>query len=468
MIQTAIMSKHHLEKHQTDRVEWGRCCNPSSSDKFGALFILISAPTLVLSLYLTSVSYNGSLWLMFQDFLNHDFQLIYNNLPSFNGTVLIGVCGWVIFQLALAKLPDMIHKYIPFYIGGIQVGQLTPAGHKLNYNINGLQAWIITHILFAVFGLYLRWFDPAIIANNWGSILVAANIFGCSLTIFSYIKAHLFSSHYDDNKFSGCWYYDLVWGIEFNPRMFGIDFKMFFNGRPGILAWTLINLSFASSQYEQHGLVTNSMILVNILQAFYVIDFFWNEKWYLKTIDIAHDHYGFMLAWGSCVVLPFMYTVQTVYLIQNPVILNNQYFWVVLTMGLIGYTIFRWTNSQKDYFRRTADKSKCRIWLKKVKYIECQFKTKSGPNKEHTSYLLCSGFWGLARHFNYTGDLILSLAYCLACGTQHVLPYFYAIYMLLLLITRCYRDEGRCKRKYGLVWDKYCKKVPYRLIPYIF
>jgi 7-dehydrocholesterol reductase len=37
-----------------------------------------------------------------------------------------------------------------------------------------------------------------------------------------------------------------------------------------------------------------------------VVDFFINEDWYLRTIDIAHDHFGFYLAWGDVVWLPFM------------------------------------------------------------------------------------------------------------------------------------------------------------------
>lgn len=57
-------------------------------------------------------------------------------------------------------------------------------------------------------------------------------------------------------------------GIEFNPRIGKwFDFKLFFNGRPGIVAWTLINLSFAAKQRELHGHVTNSMVLVNVLQV---------------------------------------------------------------------------------------------------------------------------------------------------------------------------------------------------------
>jgi len=53
-------------------------------------------------------------------------------------------------------------------------------------------------------------------------------------------------------------------------------------------------------------------------------------------------------------------------------------------------------------------------------------------------------------------------------GTTHLLPYFYPIYFFILLVHRQIRDEAYCKQKYGAAWDSYCKKVPYRIIPYVF
>lgn len=70
----------------------------------------------------------------------------------------------------------------------------------------------------------------------------------------------------------------MFWGIEFNPRLGKFfDFKLFHNGRPGIIAWTLINFSFACAQYNKIGYVTNSMLLLNWLHLVYVVDFFYNE-----------------------------------------------------------------------------------------------------------------------------------------------------------------------------------------------
>ncbi len=118
----------------------------------------------------------------------------------------------------------------------------------------------------------------SIIHDYWGPLLVAANVYGYFLTFFSFAKAYWFPSHAEDRKFSSSSVYDFFMGIEFNPR-FGkyFDFKLFHNGRPGIVAWTLINFSFAAAQYQQLGYVTNSMLLLNWFHFVYVIDFFYNE-----------------------------------------------------------------------------------------------------------------------------------------------------------------------------------------------
>ena len=109
---------------------------------------------------------------------------------------------------------------------------------------------------------------------------------------------------------------------------------------------------------------------------------------------------------------------------------------------------------------------KCTIWGKPARYILAPYATTD--SKQQVSFLLASGWWGLSRHFNYVGDLLNALSYCLACGFGHVLPYFYIVFMLCLLIHRSYRDDVRCRQKYGVYWEKYCEIVPYRIIPYVF
>lgn len=119
-----------------------------------------------------------------------------------------------------------------------------------------------------------------------------------------------------------------------------------------VSAWTLINLCFAATQYHRFGFVSNSMLILNLLQAIYVLDFFWNEGWYLRTIDICHDHLGFYLSWGDLCWLPFMYTLQGLFLSSHPVQLSKAGCAGVLALGLGGYALFRCVNREKDRFRK--------------------------------------------------------------------------------------------------------------------
>ena len=123
----------------------------------------------------------------------------------------------------------------------------------------------------------------------------------------------------------------------------------------------------------------------------------------------------------------------------------------IVALDLCGYTVFRGANSQKDAFRRDPTSAE-------VAHLQWM------PTKRGTK-LLVSGFWGLARKVNYTGDWMMGLAWCLTCGFTSVVPYFYAIYFAVLLIHRAVRDDHFCSLKYGDDWAAYKKKVPAVFVP---
>lgn len=202
-------------------------------------------------------------------------------------------------------------------------------------------------------------------------------------------------------------------------------------------------------------------MLVSILQTLYVVDFFINESWYLRTIDIAHDHYGFYLAWGCFCFLPTTYTIQGQYLGMYPSSSSTGYLAVAFIVGLAGYVLFRSANYQKDKVRSSG--GRCQIWGRPVEYIEAAYTTSDG--KEHKSLLVCSGWWGWSRHANYVGDLFLSYSSCALVGSTKLVVWTYAIWMTVLLVHRCMRDEKRCSVKYGPAWTEYCRRVPWRFVP---
>ncbi|KAJ5291797.1 hypothetical protein N7478_001048, partial [Penicillium angulare] len=190
----------------------------------------------------------------------------------------------------------------------------------------------------------LCWFgllDPGFIPRNWSGLIAAGNFAGLLVSTLAFVKAYVCPSHADDRKFSGSSIYDFYMGIELNPRIGkSFDFKLFSNGRPGMIAWTLIADVKSLQQFFKYGLSVPDPAALSILQTLYVVDFFINESWYLRTIDIAHDHYGFYLAWGCFCFLPMTYTIQGQYLGLYPSSASNTYLAVVFTIGVLDTSCF--------------------------------------------------------------------------------------------------------------------------------
>lgn len=136
---------------------------------------------------------------------------------------------------------------------------------------------------------------------------------------------------------------------------------------------------------------------------------------------------------------------------RNKVELKNAAVVANCFVFLIGYMVFRGANKQKHDFKKNP---KAPIW--------------GNPPKVIGGKLLASGYWGVARHCNYLGDLLLALSFSLPCGISSPVPYFYPIYLLILLIWRERRDEARCAEKYRDIWLEYRKLVPWRILPYVY
>lgn len=324
-------------------------------------------------------------------------------------------------------------------------------GTRLRYKMNGMFAFVVSLGLF-VGAVQLGWVSPTLLYDEFGPLITTVTQFASAFSLFLYFFGKW---KYPAEERTGNFFYDYFLGTSLNPRIGSFDFKFFMESRPGLIGWIAINFSLACKQSTmEHGLTT-PMYLVFAFQFLYVADYFWHEEAILTTWDIKHEKFGWMLVWGDLVWVPFTYTLQAYYLVHH----GHELPWWgtvgIVTLNMAGYLIFRGANWQKHCFRLDPQRP---IWGKPAEYIATR----------HGSLLLVSGWWGIARHLNYLGDLMMALAWCLPCLFESPLPYFYFIYFLILLIHRERRDHNMCHQKYGEDWERYCDRVPWRILPYVY
>lgn len=118
---------------------------------------------------------------------------------------------------------------------------------------------------------------------------------------------------------------------------------------------------------------------------------------------------------------------------------------------------------ERGVFRESSN-YECTIWGKPAKYIMAEYKDSTGKVKK--SALLTSGFWGAGRHMNYTFELGCAFTFCACLGFDWgIWNFLYFFFIAIILFHRIYRDEEKCRKKYGQYWDRYRSEVPYILIP---
>ncbi|KAI3471983.1 hypothetical protein Pfo_028671 [Paulownia fortunei] len=332
-------------------------------------------------------------------------------------------------------LKSLLHVFIPSWTsvamllafftylaiaGSILPGRIVPGvtlsdGTRLHYRCNGLLLLILLVFLLGMGG----WMDlvsPTEIADRGLELLSTTLIFSLFVTLLLCIaccrsrdQSSSLKPHITGNLIHDWWF-----GIQLNPQFMGIDLKFYFV-RAGMMGWLLINLSL------------------------YILDYFFYEEYMTSTWDIIAERLGFMLVFGDLVWIPFTFSIQGWWLLNNEVELTTAAIIANCLVFLIGYLVFRGANKQKHVFKKNP---KALIWGR--------------PPKVVGGKLLASGYWGIARHSNYLGDLLVALSFSLPCGISSPVPYFYPIYLFILLIWRERRDEARCETG------------SWRILPYVY
>jgi delta14-sterol reductase/lamin-B receptor len=399
------------------------------------LALTIVMPSVSFYLWSAVAQHGGSLWLP-------------TSLAELRAMVPAPTWDAVAIFVAWLVLQALLYVFGP---GRVVEGRPTEHGERAQYRINGLFAFAVSAaLLLACIALGIV--SPRNVLAQLGPLLTIATLFAVVAAGLSYVagrrRAHL-------ERSTGHPIYDFYMGAILNPRIGRHDLKFFFESRIGMASWGALAILLPAAELQTHGSLSTAMIVVSVCQLIYIVDFFVFESTLLTMIDIIEENLGFMLWFAFLVWMPFNFTLQQQYVLAAHPDLPTAAAIALVVLNFLGYLVFRDSNLQKQRFRRDPTRP---VWGKPPVTMDTARGTK----------LLISGWWGLARHTNYLGDLTMAFCWCLACGFGSIVPYFYVLYFAPLLLNRERRDHAMCKRKYGADWDRYCEKVPYRIVPFVY
>jgi delta14-sterol reductase len=320
-------------------------------------------------------------------------------------------------------------------------------GARVTYHLVGFPLFLTVVAATAA----LLWFAPgalaAVHACFW-PLFVVANVSAFAFSIYLTVRGR----RRGEEARSGLagFVVDCFYGVELNPTMGGQDLKLF-SYRPSLMGLGLLNVSFAAAQYQTLGHLTTRMWVYQAFYLAYLVNYFQFEYGMIYTWDIIAERFGWMLVWGDYVLVPFFYSIPGWYLLHNE---EPMPVWQIVGLGalyLTGFVLFRGANEQKHQFK--ADPTKP-IWGRTPEALGGR--------------LLVSGFWGIGRKLNYTGELCVYVAWSATTGLHSVVPYLLPLWLAVLFPHRAWRDEQKCKAKYGALWDAYCRKARFRMIPFLY
>ncbi|KAG1151691.1 hypothetical protein G6F37_004118 [Rhizopus arrhizus] len=430
----------------------------------GVTLMMIGFPSLMYYFWFCLEYHQGqlvypteSMWTFIDDMINKV------KLGAYPSEYAIKVyMGYVLFSFILAYVMPGPQ------VEGLPVPSLK--GKKLTYLCNGLSSWYLTLTLSAI----LHWtglFRLTTIVDHFGELMTVAILWGFVMSGCVYGWSLLTK---DTHRMSGYFLYDFFMGAPLNPRIAHVDLKMWAEIRVPWPVLFYLSLSCLLKQYETYGTVTAPMCFMVLAHFLYANACQKGEECIPVSWDIFYEKDGFMLIFWNMAGVPFTYCYPSLYLIKHqlctshPITHSLPVTSFLFLLLLTGYYVFDTGNSQKNRFRMEQHRTFIHRrfafpqlpWghLKDPKYIQT----------EHGNLLLISGWWGLARKPHYTADLMMSLSWGLITGFNSFLPYFYFCFFVCVLTHRAKRDMERCANKYGKDWERYCERVPYVLIPFVY
>jgi hypothetical protein len=340
----------------------------------------------------------------------------------------------------------------------LPVGSLVKTASGNQVRMNGFLGLLT--LLAIMPALVYRKIDLSMVRTKYFYLMTASLVFAAFLSLVARLVAHFApgkKAFVNPKGNTGNFIVDFFNGREFNPSLFGHDLKLQ-TFRFSMMGLAMINVAMTIDDIMKRGGQVNPVVVMaSAFQVLYALDSMFFEEYYFFSHDAMNTGYGFSLV-SSYNSFPFLPTLITKYLIDRQPVLPWYYLVAIGMMNALGYIIFRASETQRCEFAKDPNSAA-------VKHLETL--PTAGGRK-----LLTSGWWGLVRHPNYLGEILIQWSWVMpavrAAGRADLLVYYLPIFTTLVLLMRCRQQNVRNSKKYGLAWRTYCDKVTANLIPKVY
>jgi delta14-sterol reductase len=350
---------------------------------------------------------------------------------------------WLVYALILALHLLLPARKVAGYVRDRDTGK------PLRYRLNGPLVLLAAVILWALAGRtgLLPW--DWLYSHCWPG-LAGACAFGLLFSLAALLPVQGSDRHFLS---------DFYLGRSENPQYLKgrVDAKMYLY-LAGAVMLTLNLLSCFAHHRAIYGAGSSpGVALYCFLFFWFVTDYLVFERVHLYTYDFVAERVGFKLGWGCLAFYPYFYAVGLWTAAELPDPRTAPC--LLFAYGCVffaGWILSRGANMQKFLFKTEPERALLGI-----------LKPRILTDGNHS--LLCGGFWGVSRHVNYLGELLMAAGLTLALGRPALwVAWLYPLYYVLLLVPRERADERRCAVKYGELWDEYVRRVPRRIIPRLY
>jgi len=250
---------------------------------------------------------------------------------------------------------------------------------------------------------------------------------------------------------------DIFNGRTVSPKFLGSDAKLT-TFRFSMIGLAILNvLMVTDSIVSAGGKASPTVILAAAFQVLYSMDAMFFEEYYFHSHDAMNSGFGWSLI-SSYLTFPFLPTLITKYLLDRSPVVAWYYLTLIGLMNAVGYVVFRSSETQRCEFAKNPSNPA-------LAHLET---VSTAGNRK----LIVSGWWGLVRHPNYLGEVLIQWSWVLpavgALGFTDLVPYYLPFVTTLMLVIRCHQINQRNKRKYGSAWNSYCEKVRSNIIPKVY